>query len=133
MSLEINSLDYEIDYMSDGDAQKLNPESGLVDFDPSENVLIFYDLDKKEQKFITKIKDVKLIDSFLSENIIAFEQEKEGKKLFNLTGFEVQIIIHDLKKIEYKGETLENLVNSKTLFKNFYPRFGFLILFCRKV
>ena len=80
MSLEINSLDYEIDYMSDGDAQKLNPESGLVDFDPSENVLIFYDLDKKEQKFITKIKDVKLIDSFLSENIIAFEQEKEGKK-----------------------------------------------------
>ena len=80
MSLEINSLDYEIDYMSDGDAQKLNPESGLVDFDPSENVLIFYDLDKKEQKFITKIKDVKLIDSFLSENIIAFEQEKEVKE-----------------------------------------------------
>ena len=45
-------------------------------------------------------------------------QEKEGKKLFNLTGFEVQIIIHDLKKLEYKGETLENLVNSKTLEKS---------------
>ena len=40
--------------------------------------------------------------------------EKEGKKVFNLTGFDVQIIIHDIKKIKYKEETLENLVNSKT-------------------
>ena len=40
--------------------------------------------------------------------------EKEGKKVFNLTGFDVQIIIHGIKKIKYKEETLENLVNSKT-------------------
>ena len=40
--------------------------------------------------------------------------EKEGKKVFNLTGFDVQIIIHDIKNIKYKEETLENLVNSKT-------------------
>ena len=40
--------------------------------------------------------------------------EKEGKKVFNLTGFDVQIIIHDIKKMKYKEETLENLVNSKT-------------------
>ena len=40
--------------------------------------------------------------------------EKEGKKVFNLTGFDVQIIIHDIKKMKYKDETLENLVNSKT-------------------
>ena len=40
--------------------------------------------------------------------------EKEGKKVFNLTGFDVQIIIHNIKKMKYKEETLENLVNSKT-------------------
>ena len=40
--------------------------------------------------------------------------EKDGKKVFNLTGFDVQVIIHDIKKIKYKEETLENLVNSKT-------------------
>ena len=39
--------------------------------------------------------------------------EKEGKKVFNLSGFDVQIIIYDIKKIKYKEETLENLVNSK--------------------
>ena len=40
--------------------------------------------------------------------------EKERKKVFNLTRFDVQIIIHDIKKMKYKEETLENLVNSKT-------------------
>jgi len=40
--------------------------------------------------------------------------EKDGKKVFNLTGFDVQVIIHDMKKMKYKEETLENLVNSKT-------------------
>ena len=40
--------------------------------------------------------------------------EKNGKKIFNLTGFDVQVIIHDIKKMKYKEETLENLVNSKT-------------------
>ena len=41
-------------------------------------------------------------------------QEKDGKKIFNLTGFDVQVIIHDLKNMKYKEETIENLVNSKT-------------------
>ena len=40
--------------------------------------------------------------------------EKNGKKIFNLTGFDVQVIIHEIKKMKYKEETLENLVNSKT-------------------
>ena len=40
--------------------------------------------------------------------------EKDGKKVFNLTGFDVQVIIHDMKKMKYKEEILENLVNSKT-------------------
>ena len=39
---------------------------------------------------------------------------KDGKKIFNLTGFDVQVIIHNIKKLKYKNETLENLVNSKT-------------------
>ena len=41
-------------------------------------------------------------------------QEKDGKKIFNLTGFDVQVIIHDIKSMKYKEETIENLVNSKT-------------------
>ena len=41
-------------------------------------------------------------------------QEKDGKRVFNLTGFDVQVIIHDIKKMKYKEETFENLVNSKT-------------------
>jgi hypothetical protein len=41
-------------------------------------------------------------------------QIKDGKKIFNLTGFDVQVIIHDIKKMKYKEETIENLVNSKT-------------------
>jgi len=40
--------------------------------------------------------------------------QKDGKRFFNITGFDVQVIIHDIKKIKYKGETFENLVNSKT-------------------
>ena len=41
--------------------------------------------------------------------------EKDGKKVFNITGFDVGIIIHEIKNLKYKEETLENLVNSKTL------------------
>ena len=41
-------------------------------------------------------------------------QIKDGKKIFNLTGLDVQVIIHDIKKMKYKEETFENLVNSKT-------------------
>ena len=40
--------------------------------------------------------------------------KKDGKRIFNLTGFDVQVIIHNIKKLKYKNETLENLVNSKT-------------------
>jgi hypothetical protein len=40
--------------------------------------------------------------------------QKDGKIIFNITGFDVQVIIHDIKKMNYKGETFENLVNSKT-------------------
>ena len=40
--------------------------------------------------------------------------EKDGKKVFNITGFDVGIIIHEIKNLKYKDETLENLVNSKT-------------------
>ena len=39
---------------------------------------------------------------------------KDGKRIFNLTGFDVQVIIHNIKKLKYKNVTLENLVNSKT-------------------
>ena len=41
-------------------------------------------------------------------------QEIDGKKIFNLTGFDIQIIIHDIKKMKYNEETIENLVNTKT-------------------
>ena len=40
--------------------------------------------------------------------------KKDGKRIFNITGFDVLVIIHDIKKMNYKNETFENLVNSKT-------------------
>ena len=40
--------------------------------------------------------------------------KKDGKIMFNITGFDVQVIIHDIKQMNYNGESFENLVNSKT-------------------
>ena len=109
MSLEINSLDYEIDHIPQEGETKLNPSSGLVDFDPQENVLIFYDLEKKEQKFLTQIKEIKLIDSYLNEDIIAFEQEISGKK-------------YEIKISKPKLDTLSNR-SFKILLENIQSEF----------
>ena len=109
MSLEINSLDYEIDHIPQEGESKLNPSSGLVDFDPQENVLIFYDLEKKEQKFLTQIKEIKLIDSYLNEDIIAFEQEISGKK-------------YEIKISKPKLDTLSNR-SFKILLENIQSEF----------
>ena len=109
MSLEINSLDYEIDHIPQEGEPKLNPFSGLVDFDPQENVLIFYDLEKKEQKFLTQIKEIKLIDSYLNEDIIAFEQEISGKK-------------YEIKISKPKLDTLSNR-SFKILLENIQSEF----------
>ena len=70
----------------------------------------------------TQVIMEKVIEKIKEENSLMNESKfeindlfilKEGKRVFNLTGFDVQIIIHDIKKMEYKGDTLENLVNSK--------------------
>ena len=41
-------------------------------------------------------------------------QKKDGKRIFNLTGLDVQVIIHEIRNLKYQKETLEDLVNSKT-------------------
>ena len=85
MSLEINFLDYEMEHVPIEGQEKLELQSGLVQYDPSENTLIFYDAEKKEQRLVYKIKDIELNDQYLNDNIIFFEIEKDGKK------FEVKI------------------------------------------
>ena len=79
MSLEINFLDYEIDHIPKESEEKLELENGSVQYDPSEQTLVFYDQEKTEKKMVIKIKEIKLNDTYLNNNIIAFEYEKEGK------------------------------------------------------
>ena len=41
-------------------------------------------------------------------------QKKDGKRIFNLTGLDVHVIIHEIRNLKYQKETLEDLINSKT-------------------
>ena len=69
------------------------------------------------EKVIQKIEEENKLTNGTKFEINDLLIEKEGKKVFNITGFDVQIIIHDIKNLKYKEETLENLVNSKILEK----------------
>ena len=119
MSLEINSLDYEIEHIPKEGEEKINMQSGLVDFDPSENEIIFYDQDKKEQKITIKLKDIKLIDTYLNNNIIAFEHEMDEKKyeiritkpkLDTLSNRSFKILLEDIQNEAAKKEKQLNRV-----------------------
>ena len=96
MALEITFLDYEMEHLPFEGQEKEKRQFGLVQYDPEEKTLIFYDPDKKIQRNVIKIKDIKLKEEFLNKSIIVFEQEINGKK------FEVKI---------YKGklDTLSNI------------------------
>ena len=127
MSLEINSLDYEIEHIPKEGEQKLDMQSGLVDFDPSENVIIFYDQEKKEQKLTIKLKDIKLIDTYLNNNIIGFQQEIDEKKyeiritkpkLDTLSNRSFKILLEDIqieaaKKEKQLNRVFTDIIESK--------------------
>ena len=59
MSLEINFLDYEIEHIVTEGQTKEERQYGLFQYDPEDKTLLFYDPDKKEKRFIFKIKDIK--------------------------------------------------------------------------
>ena len=120
MSLEINSLDYEIEHIPKEGNEKLPMQSGLVDFDPSENILIFYDQDKKEQKFSFKIKDIKLIDTYINNNIIAFEYEKDNNKFeIKISKAKLDTLSNRSFKILLENIQIEVAKKEKQLNRNF--------------
>ena len=80
MSLEITFLDYEMEHLALEGQAKEERQFGSVQYDPEEKTLIFYDPDKKIQRNVIKIKDIKLKEEFLNQSIIDFEQEINGKK-----------------------------------------------------
>ena len=79
MSLEINFLDYELEQIVPEGQTKEERQFGLVQYDPEEKTLLFYDPDKKEKRFVYKIKDIKLKEEYLNKAIIDFEFIKDDK------------------------------------------------------
>ena len=79
MSLEINFLDYELEQIVPEGQTKEERQFGLVQYDPEEKTLLFYDPDKKEKRFVFKIKDIKLKEEYLNKAIIDFEFIKDDK------------------------------------------------------
>jgi len=79
MSLEINFLDYELEQIVPEGQTKEERQFGLVQYDPEEKTLLFYDPDKKEKRFVFKIKDIKLKEEYLNKSIIDFEFIKDDK------------------------------------------------------
>lgn len=79
MSLEITFLDYEMEHLALEGQEKGERQFGSVQYDPEEKTLIFYDPDKKVQRNVIKIKDIKLKEEYLNQSIIDFEQEINGK------------------------------------------------------
>ena len=79
MSLEITFLDYELEQIVPEGQTKEERQFGSVQYDPEEKTLLFYDPDKKEKRFVFKIKDIKLKEEYLNKSIIDFEFIKDDK------------------------------------------------------
>ena len=119
MSLEINFLDYEIEHIPKEGEEKLDTQYGAMQYDPSENTLVFYDPDKKEQRLVIQIKEIELNDNYLNDNIIAFDYEKDGKnyeikicktKLDTLSNRSFKILLENIKVETAKKEKKLNRV-----------------------
>ena len=119
MSLEINFLDYEIEHIVPEGQTKEERQYGLVQYDPEDKSLLFYDLDKKEKRFVYKIKDIKLKEEFLNNSIIDFEYQKDEKtyevkifkgKLDTLSNRSFKILLENIQKEISKNERKTNRV-----------------------
>ena len=104
MSLEINFLDYEIEHIVQEGQPKEERQFGLVQYDPEEKTLLFYDSEKKEKRLTIKIKDIQLKEEYLNKSIIDFEFKKEEKT------YEVKIYKGKLDTLS--NRTLKILVES---------------------
>ena len=120
MSLEINFLDYEIEHIPKESQEKEERQSGLVQFDPEDKALIFYDPEKKEKRFTYKIKDIILQEEYLNKSIISFEMEKDRKtyeikifktKLDTLSNRSFKILVENIQ-----NEISKNEIKTKKVF-----------------
>ena len=120
MSLEINFLDYEIDPLPREGEEKSDTQTGYVQYDPSENTLVFYDQEKKEQKMTIRIKEIKLLDTYLNENIIAFEYERESKNyLIKISRTKLDTLSNRSFKILLENIQIESAKTEKKLTRVF--------------
>ncbi len=81
--MEINFLDYEKVLVTSTKPDEESPieDSGLVQYDPIEKKLLFYDSEKKVKKYEIFVKEIKAIkETLLNENILAFDTTSEDKK-----------------------------------------------------
>ena len=120
MSLEINFLDYELDPLPREGEEKSDTQAGYVQYDPSENTLVFYDQEKKEQKMTIRIKEIKLLDTYLNENIIAFEYERESKNyLIKISRTKLDTLSNRSFKILLENIQIESAKTEKKLTRVF--------------
>ena len=119
MSLEINFLDYELENISSECKGDLERQFGVVQYDPEEKTLLFYDSDKKEKRFVFKIKDITLKEEFLNKSMIDFEMRKEEKlyevkifkgKLDTLSNRSFKILVENIQKEISENERKTNKV-----------------------
>ena len=98
----------------------MESQSGSVQYDPSENTLVFYDQEKIEKKMTIKIKEIKLNDEYLNDNIIAFEYEKEGKNyLIKILKTKLDTLSNRSFKILLENIQIETAKTEKKLSRNF--------------
>ena len=119
MSLEINFLDYEMEYIAPEGKDDSERQFGVVQYDPEEKTLLFYDPDKKEKRFTFKIKDIKLKDEYLNKSIIGFEIIKDEKtyevkifkgKLDTLSNRSFKILVENIQNEISENERKINKV-----------------------
>ena len=110
MSLEINFLDYEIEHLpSEGQVHE-ERQFGLVQYDPEEKTLLFYDVDKKEKRFDYKIKDIKLKEEYLNKSIIDFEFEKD-RKIYEIRIFKGKLDTLSNRSFKILVENIQNEIS----------------------
>ena len=119
MSLEINFLDYELEDISSESKGDSERQFGVVQYDPEEKTLLFYDSDKKEKRFVFKIKDITLKEEFLNKSMIDFEMRKDEKlyevkifkgKLDTLSNRSFKILLENIQREISENERKTNKV-----------------------
>ena len=110
MSLEITFLDYQIKNIPSEGQEEEEKQFGLLQYDPEEKSLLFYDSYKKKLRFSLEIKDIKLKEDYLHKNIIDFEFIKNKKK------YEVSILNQKLDTLcDFSCRYLLDMIQEESL------------------